>query len=115
MPLVDVTHDATLDEARRRRLLEALPDAVAEAVDCAEEPWVGPPKVGDLEIRVRARGAEDVGGLNVVIEVRTKLVASRVADAQRRADLMVERLSGLGLGAVGVWLILAEGAWSQSA
>lgn len=115
MPLVDVTLDETIDEARRRRLLDALPDVVAEAVDCTEEPWVGPAQVGDLEIRVRAKGADDVGGLNVVVEVRTKLVASRAADAQRRADLVVERLSGLGLGTVGVWLILAEGAWSQSA
>jgi hypothetical protein len=32
----------------------------------------------------------------------------------RRADLIRERLSSLPLGQVGVWLILSEGAWSQS-
>jgi hypothetical protein len=56
----------------------------------------------------------DVGGLDVVIEVRTKLFEHREQDKQRRADLVRDRLSGLPLGAVGVWLILAEGAWSQS-
>ena len=52
--------------------------------------------------------------LNVVIEVRTKLLHSRVRDKQRRADLIREGVSGLRLGSIGVWLILAEGAWSQS-
>jgi hypothetical protein len=55
-----------------------------------------------------------VGGLDVVIEVRTKLSGHRVLDKQRRADVIRERLSGLPLGQVGVWLILCEGAWSQS-
>ena len=31
-----------------------------------------------------------------------------------RADLIRERLSRLPLGQIGVWLILSEGAWSQS-
>lgn len=96
-----------------RRLAELLPDVVAEAVDCPEEPWVGPPEVGDVEIRFRRKGEFDVGQLNVVVEVRTKLFESRIGDKQRRADLILERLSGLGLGTVGVWLIVSEGAWSQ--
>jgi hypothetical protein len=37
-----------------------------------------------------------------------------VQDKQRRADLIRDRLSSLPLGQVGVWLILTEGAWSQS-
>jgi hypothetical protein len=49
-----------------------------------------------------------------VIEVRTKLFEHRVTDKQRRADLIRDRAPGLPLGLVGVWLILAEGAWSQS-
>jgi hypothetical protein len=37
-----------------------------------------------------------------------------VQDKQRRADLIRDRLSILPLGQIGVWLILSEGAWSQS-
>jgi hypothetical protein len=37
-----------------------------------------------------------------------------VRDKQRRADLIRDRLSTLALGQIGVWLILSEGAWSQS-
>lgn len=111
---MEVTCDETVSDIQRGRILEVLVDAVAEAVDCPEEPRVGPPGVGDLEIRLRDKGDWDVGELNVVVEVRTKRVESRVANAQARADLLRDRLSGLGLGAVGVWLILAEGAWSQT-
>jgi hypothetical protein len=114
MPLIDVTYDGTLDEEVLHRLVEVLPDAVAEAVDCPEEPWIGPPAPGDMEIRFRKRSRWDVGDLDVVIEVRTKLFEHRVRDKQRRADLIRDRVSGLPLGQVGVWLILSEGAWSQS-
>lgn len=114
MPLVDVTYDDTVDEDVLRRLGELLPDIVAEAVSCPEEPWAGPPGIGDIEIRFRAKNAIDVGDLNLVVEVRTKLLESRVTDKQRRSDLILDRLATLQLGQVGVWLILAEGAWSQS-
>jgi hypothetical protein len=114
MPLIDVTYDATVDEKVLRRLGELLPDLVAEAVDCPEEPWTGPPEPGDIEIRFRGKSQLDVGELDVVIEVRTKLFEHRVQDKQRRVDLIRDRLSSLPLGRVGVWLILAEGAWSQS-
>jgi hypothetical protein len=114
MPLIDVTYDETIGEDVLRRLGEVLPDVVSEAVDCPEEPWIGPPGPGDIEIRFRTKSQLDVGDLNVVIEVRTKLFEQRVRDKQRRADLIRERLSSLPLGQVGVWLILADGAWSQS-
>ena len=114
MPLVDVIHDDTLDDALLRRLGEALPDIVAEAVDCPEEPWIGPPEEGDLEIRFRRKGEFDVGALNLVVEVRTKVLDSRLANKQRRADVIRDRLSTLSLGSIGVWLILAEGAWAQT-
>jgi len=113
MPLVDVTYDDTIGEELLRRLGRLLPDVVAEAVDCPEDSWVGPAEDGDLEIRFREKGALDIGGLNVVVEVRTKLFESRIVDKQRRADLILDRLSSIGLGKVGVWLILAEGVWSQ--
>jgi hypothetical protein len=114
VPLVDVTYDGSVGQEALRQLAGALPDVVAEAVACREEPWVGPPEVGDLEIRFREKGPLDVGELDVVIEVRTKLFASRVADEQRRADLVRDRLAGLPLGRFGVWVILAEGAWAQT-
>jgi hypothetical protein len=114
MPLVDVTFDDTVGEAHLLRLGKILPDVVAEAVDCPEEPWVGPLHDGDLEIRFRGKEAYDVGGLNVVVEVRTKLFESRLVDTQRRAELILEHLSSLGLGKVGVWLMLVDGAWSQA-
>jgi len=114
MPLIDVTYDDTVGGETLRRLAELLPGAVAEAVDCPEEPVTGPAGPGDIEIRFRDRSPFDTGELNVVIEVRTKLFDSRLADTQRRADLILERMSALPLGLVGVWLILAEGAWSQA-
>jgi hypothetical protein len=113
MPLIDVTYGKTVSDEVLRRLAELLPDAVCEGVECPEEPWLGPPGPGDIEIRFRAKSELDVGDLDVVIEVRTKLFESRVQDKQRRADLIRDRLSGLDLGQLGVWLILAEGAWSQ--
>jgi len=90
-----------------------LPDVVAEAVDCPEEPWIGPPEPGDLEIRFREKSPHDFGELQVVIEVRTRLFPSRLEDKQRRVDLLCERLSGANVERLGVWLILSEGAWSQ--
>jgi hypothetical protein len=114
MPLIDVTYDGTVGEEVLHRLVEVLPDAVAEAVDCPEEPWIGPAKPGDIEIRFRKKSQLDVGDLDVVIEVRTKLFDHRAQDKQRRVDLIRDRLSSLPLGQVGVWLILSDGAWSQS-
>jgi hypothetical protein len=114
VPLIDVTYDGRLGEEVLRRLGGILPGVVGEAVECPEDPVAGPEQPGDIEIRFRKRSPLDVGGLDVVIEVRTKLSGHRVLDKQRRADVIRERLSGLPLGQVGVWLILCEGAWSQS-
>lgn len=115
MPLVDVTYDSTISTASLRRLGELLPALVAESVDCPEEPWTGPPEVGDIEIRFHAKGEFDVGYLNCIIEVKTRLFASRAEDKQRRVDLIRDQLSAtVELGTVGVWLILLEGAWAQT-
>jgi hypothetical protein len=114
MPLIDVTYDRKIGEEVLRRLGELLPDVVGEAVECPEEPSTGPVEPGDIEIRFREKSPLDVGDLDVVIEVRTKLFEHRVQDEQRRADLIRDRLSRLPLGQIGVWLILSEGAWSQS-
>ena len=114
MPLIDVTYDEKVGEEVLHRLGELLPDVVGEAVECPEEPSTGPVEPGDIEIRFRRKSPLDVGDLDVVIEVRTKLFEHRVQDRQRRADLIRDRLSRLPLGQMGVWLILSEGAWSQS-
>ena len=114
VPLVDVTCSSDVSDGELRRLAALLPDLIAEAVDCSEEPWTGPASVGDMEIRFRRRGDFDVGEMRVVIEVRTKLLESRLSDKQRRADLVRDGLSSLDLGHVGVWLLLHEGAWSQT-
>jgi len=116
MPLIDVTYDpAKLPPAVLRRLGEALPDVVAEAVACPEEPWTGAPALGDIEIRFREKGRHDVGGLDCVIEVRTKLFDSRVVDKHQRADKIRAAIAAAApdIADVGVWLILHEGSWSQ--
>jgi hypothetical protein len=115
LPLIDVRYDSSVPEDLLRRLGEILPAIVSEAVDCPEDPWIGPPAVGDIEIRFHAKNAFDIGELNCVIEVRTKLFASRERDKHRRVELIQERLaSTIELGKVGVWLILSEGAWTQT-
>ncbi|MFM7535743.1 MAG: hypothetical protein ACKO91_08120 [Acidimicrobiales bacterium] len=114
MPLADVVYDPAVADVDLDRLAELLPDLVAAAVDCPEEPWLGPADVGDIEIRFREKSRYDVGSLRVVIEVRTKWMASRLEDPQRRADGVRDGLSALDLQSIGVWLILAEGAWSQT-
>ncbi len=115
VPLVQVTHDDSIAEPTLRRLAKLLPAVVAEAVACPEEPWTGPPSMGDIENRFRRKGPLDVGELNCVVEVRTKLFASREADKRERAEMIGTRLSEAepGLGHLGVWLILCKGAWWQ--
>jgi hypothetical protein len=115
MPLVDVTYDNSVPEAALVRLGQVLPDIVAEAVACTEEPWTGPPAPGDIEIRFRSKGPFDVGELACVVEVRTKLVAGRMEDKNQRAEQIRHRLSETvpQLGLIGVWLILHEGSWAQ--
>ncbi len=114
MPLIDVTYDSSILVPALCQLRELLPDVVAEAVNCPEEPQTGPRKIGDIEIRFHPRHDLDVGDLNVVIEVRTTMYASRADDKQWRVELIRQRLSQVPLGQVGVYLILAEGAWTQS-
>ena len=69
---MDVTYDPAVSDVDLDRLARLLPDLVAAAVDCPEEPWLGPAEVGDIEIRFREKSRHDVGDLRVVVEVRTK-------------------------------------------
>ena len=87
---------------------------LAKRPNVRKNPRLGPVEPGDIEIRFRKKSPLDVGDLDVVIEVRTKLFEHRVQDKQQRADLIRDRVSRLPLGQMGVWLILSEGAWSQS-
>jgi hypothetical protein len=116
VPFVEVVYDSTITEAMLRKLTELLPDLVAEAVACPEEPNVGPPEPGDIEIRFRPKGPFDVGGLNCAIELRTKLYASRLETKQNRAELVKAGLSHAlpGIRYLGVWLVLADGWWTQT-
>lgn len=114
MPLVDVSYAPGVSDAELESLATGLVDLVAAAVDCPEEPWTGPAQPGDIEIRFHQRSERDVGALRLTIEVRTKLFESRRHDRQRRADLIRDGLLARGFDQLGVWLILAEGAWSQS-
>jgi hypothetical protein len=116
VPFVEVVYDSTITEPMLRKLAELLPDLVAEAVACPEEPNVGPPEPGDIEIRFRPKGPFDVGGLNCAIELRTKLYASRLETRQKRAELVKAGLSQAlpGIRYLGVWLVLADGWWTQT-
>jgi len=116
MPIVDVTYASTVSDATLRRLAELLPAIVGEALACPEEPWTGPPAVGDIEIRFRPSGPMDVGDLDCIIEVRTKLFQSRIRNKDERVTSIKDKLleAGLGLNQLGVWLILSEGSWAQS-
>lgn len=114
MPLVDVCFDPRLRATELVRIAEVLRTAVPQAVECPEEPITGPLGVGDLEIRFRPRGSQDVGDLVAVVEIKTKRFASRLANAQERADQVRDALARLGFGPIGVWLMLIDGAWSQT-
>jgi hypothetical protein len=114
MPLVDVTFDTRLTSADLARIADMLREIVPLAVECPEEPIVGPLAAEDLEIRFRPRGVHDVGELVAVIEVRTTRYASLLANVRDRADMIRDRLADLSIGPVGVWLMLIEGGWSQA-
>jgi hypothetical protein len=88
---------------------ELLPEIVSEAVDCPEERWTGSLGIGDIEVRFRAKTPLDVGELNCLIEVRTRLFPSRQQNLQERSDLIRDRLQAeIDLGEIGVWLVLSD-------
>jgi len=116
VPFIEVVYDSTITEPMLRQLGQLLPDLVAEAVACPEEPIVGPPGPGDVEIRFRPKGPFDVGDLNCAVEVRTKLYTSRFQTKQDRAELIKAGLSKAlpEIRHLGVWLVLADGWWTQT-
>lgn len=116
MPLVDVTYDPGLREDVLRRLAEALPHVVSLAVACPEEPYDHALQPGDVELRFRERGPYDVGGLDVVVEVRSKWFASRADNSQERCDQLCGALAeAVKPHSLGVYLSLPVAAWAQNA
>ena len=114
MPIVEVTYAPELADARLVRLLDVLPHAVSLAVECPEEPYDGDLRPGDVEVRMRPRGPRDSGGLDVVIEVRSKWSESRAANRQQRCDELCQRVvDAIGDSSVGVYLSLPVAAWAQ--
>lgn len=114
MPLIDVIHDPQIAPARLQAIAEVLPHAVSLAVDCPEEPYDGLLQPGDVDIRFRARGVYDSGGLDIVVEVRSKWFASRAESRQERCDRLCEAVvEAAGTSGVGVYLSLPVAAWAQ--
>lgn len=114
MPIVEVTHNPLIATAQLRTLAEALPHAVSLAVECPEEPYDGMLQPGDVEVRFRPRGPYDLGGLDIVVEVRSKWFASRAETRQERCDrLWGAVVEASGTNEVGVYLSLPVAAWAQ--
>lgn len=114
MPIVEVTHDPLISEAGLQRLAAAPPHAVSLAVECPEEPYDGDLQPGDVDVRFRARGPYDSGGLHLVVEVRSKWFASRAGVRQERCDRLCDAVSeAAGTTQVGVYLTLPVAAWAQ--
>jgi hypothetical protein len=114
MPIVVVTHDPRLAADRLRAIAHALPQAVSLAVECPEEPYDGVLQPGDVELRFHPRGVHDSGGLDIVVEVRSKWFASRAETRQERSDRLCDVIvRAAGTASVGVYLALPVAAWAQ--
>ena len=91
-----------------------LPTAVAEAVDCPEEPYDGRLGPGDIELRFVAKGPHDRGELRCLIEVTTGWFESRARNRQERSDAIGRALEEqLAMHGFGVLLLLPACGWSQ--
>ncbi|MDE9365596.1 hypothetical protein PZ938_08250 [Luteipulveratus sp. YIM 133132] len=114
MPIVEVTHDPEVPAATLQRLAAALPHAVSLAVECAEEPYDGDLRPGDVDLRFRPRGPYDSAGLAVVVEVRSKWFASRAEARQERCDRLCDAVAvAAGTTEIGVYLTMPVAAWAQ--
>lgn len=63
MPLGEVTYAPSAPETMLRELASVLPHLVSEAMQCAEEPYDGALRPGDVDIHFRQFGPFDRGGL----------------------------------------------------
>lgn len=114
MPLVEITHASTVDDERLRLLAERLPHEVSLAVECPEEPYDGDLRPGDVDLRFRARGPYDAGGLDLVIEVLSRWTASRAETRDERCRRLCRAVVEMtGTPSVGVFLTLPVAGWAQ--
>jgi hypothetical protein len=112
VPIVTVSHKTSAPEATLETLRTALPTLVSEAVSCPEEPFDGDLRPGDVNLRfVPALRLDE--GLDYVVEVTTRWTQSRSENLQERSDQVRAALRELGLQRFGVWIELAQAAWSQ--
>lgn len=114
MPIVEVTYNPAIAVAQLRALAEVLPHVVSLAVECPEEPYDGMIQAGDVDVRFRPRGPHDFGGVDIVVEVRSKWFASRAETRQERCDRLRDAVvEASGTKQVGVYLSLPVAAWAQ--
>lgn len=114
MPIVEVMYGSDVADNQLRRLAQALPDAVALAVECPEEPSDHELQPGDVEVRFRGSGPYDVSGLDVVVEVRSKWFASRAENRQERCDQLRDAIAEAArTRRVGVYISLPVAGWAQ--
>ncbi|MDV3124727.1 hypothetical protein M1247_07365 [Mycobacterium sp. 21AC1] len=115
MPIVEVTYRPGIPTETLRALAAQLPNEVSVAVASEVEPYDGNLQPGDVEVRFRELGPMDVSGMDVVVEIRSKLAVDRERDAQARIDRLCTRLVEITrLHRVGVYLTMPAAVWSQT-
>ncbi|MCM6776711.1 hypothetical protein NDR87_22495 [Nocardia sp. CDC159] len=115
MPIIEVTYAPSVSADTLREMSLRLPHLVSVAVECPEEPYDGNLQPGDAEVRFRQWGPFDRGGLEVVVEVKSKFFPSRADNRQERVERLHREIEKtFGLAEVGVYLSLPVAAWEQS-
>jgi hypothetical protein len=112
MPIVTINHKQTPARSELRKLRQALPEIVSQALACPEEPYDGALKAGDVNMIVLPSLAP-TEPLDFVIEIRTRRTDSRSTNLEERTGEISSALGALGLRNFGVWLQLHEAAWAQ--
>lgn len=104
VPLVDVLCAADVSDDELRRVAQLLPDLVAEAVDCPEEPWAGPagvvsPERDDPLGRRRELLSGDTASPQLLVDARGgALMIAELAASVRRHRLGWGRIVSLTSG-----------------
>lgn len=115
MPIVEVVYGPRVLTDQLNELTRSLPHAVSLVVECPEEPYDRQLRPGDVEIRFRRLGPDDVSGLDLVVEVRSTWFESRATDRQERCERLRDLIrEATGIRSIGVYLCLPVAAWSQS-
>jgi hypothetical protein len=106
MPLIDIPTNAVTVSVLRR-LAWCSRRSWRKRLLARRSPGSGR-ELGHIEMRFRPKGPFDVGELNCVIAVRTKLFASRLAEAHDRAQKIRSDVLAAepGVRRLDAWLIL---------